>query len=152
MSVTDLEKDCESICNDPLTPPRRPLRDFVNEYNKICEQIMALEDQIGMLDKNRQQLKMAAFDLHIQQLCVESCKLKAKIEPITLLLCEVISKAALEEDKEYFIEHIFLRRSLREIAKSHNTTTHSVLFSVDRCSKIQIPESTVEKYGEILKK
>lgn len=150
--MTDLGKSCESICDDPLTPPRRPLGDYIDEYNKIYEQILALESQIDMLNKNRQQLKMAALDQHIHQLCVESCKLKVKIEPITLLLCEVISQTAIEGDKEYFIEHIFLRRPLREIAKSHNTTSHSVLFSVDRCNKIQVPESTVEKYGEILKK
>lgn len=150
MSVTELETGREPIPDDPLTPPRRPLGDYIDEYTRICEQILVLKNQIDMLNTNRQQLEIAAFDQHIHQLCVEMCKLKAKIEPVTLLLCEVISQTPLEVDKEYFIERIFLKRSTREIARDHNITNQSVLSSLSRCSKIQIPENIVEKYGKIL--
>lgn len=150
--MIDSEKSSESICDDPLTPPRRPLEDYINEYNRISEQILTLESQIDMLEKNRQQLKITTFDQHIHQLFVELCKLKTRIEPIALLLCEVISQVAIEEDKEYFIEHTFLRRSIREIARDHSITGQSVSISVNRCSKIQVPEDVIEKYGEIFKR
>lgn len=106
-AVIDYEKGRESICDDPLASSPRPLGDYIGEYNRIYEQIQALEGQINMLDKNRQRLKITSFDQHIHQLETELCRLKTEIEPIVLLVCKVVSQTVLGEDKEYFIEHIF---------------------------------------------
>lgn len=148
-AVIDYEKGCESICDDPLAPSPRPLGDYIGEYNRIYEQIQALEGQIDMLDKNRQRLKITSFDQHIHQLGAELCRLKTEIEPIALLVCKVVSQTVFGEDKEYFIEHIFLRHSIREIAMNHNVTGQSVSLSINRCSKIQVPNDVVEKYGKV---
>ena len=74
MRMPDLEQVRELIPNDPLTPSRRPLGDYIDEYTRICEQILVLKNQIDMLNTNRQQLEIAAFDKHIDQLYVELCK------------------------------------------------------------------------------
>lgn len=150
--MIDSEKSCEAICDDPLTPAWQPLGRYTDEYNRIYEQILDLEFQISMLEKNRERLKLAAFDQHIHQLGIELCMRKAEIEPVILLLCEVISRSNLEKDKEYFIERIFLRRSTREIATSHNVTDQSVAFAVNRCNKIQVPHDVIEKYGKAFKR
>lgn len=147
--MIDYEKGRESICDDPLAPSSRPLGDYIGEYNRIYEQIQALEGQINMLDKNRQRLKITSFDQHIHQLETELCRLKTEIEPIVLLVCKVVSQTVLGEDKEYFIEHIFLRHAIREIAMNHNVTGQSVSLSINRCSKIQVPNDLVEKYGKV---
>lgn len=152
MCVTDLEKGCEPICDDPLTPAWQPLGRYTDEYNRIYERILALEFQINMLEKNREQLKIAAFDQHIHQLNIELCMRKAEIEPIILLLCEVLSRSNLEKDKEYFVERFFLRRSTREIATSHNVTDQIVTASVNRCNKMQVPHDVIEKYGKVFKR
>lgn len=148
--MTDLEKDCESTCDDSLAPSLR-IGDCIDEYNRIYDQILALECWIDTLDKNRQQLKISAFDRHIHQLNAELCMLKTEIEPIILILCEVISQSVLEKDKEYLVERIFLHRTAREIAVNHNVTDQSVSLTVSRYSRIKVPNDIIEKYGKVFK-
>lgn len=135
-----------------MTPAWQPLGRYTDEYNRIYEQILALEFQINMLEKNRVQLKIAAFDQQIHQLGIELCMRKAEIEPIVRLMSEVIARSSLGKDKEYFVERIFLRHSIREIARNHDVTDQSVSVAVNRCNKIQVPQDVLKKYGQVFKK
>lgn len=147
--IDDIEDDV--ICDNSTYGPMATLGDYLREYNRINQQIAALEIQIGILRKSAERYDVSYFDSTLHQIEHELFLQKREIGPIIMIITRTISMLMPGEDGEIVYERLFLGHSSQEIARQHGLTDHSVAKNVGRFLKAPVPDKVVDECGKILK-
>lgn len=147
----------ETILEDDLiteNSTRRPLEtlgDYLQEYRRINQQIVALEIQISILQKSAEWYDTEMFEPSLHQLDYELYLRKKEIGPIIMIVSHAISRLVPDGSGEMIYEHFILGHGIQEIAHQHETTNHCVEKNVSRFLKTSVPSEAVVECGEILR-
>lgn len=138
---TEIEND---VIDNSIHMPLITLGDYLRAYNRLSQQIEALEVQINMLEKSAERFDTSFFDSALHQLDHELFLRKKEIGPIIMKIsCSISQFPNGDGIKTY--QHIFLGHSIQEVARLHGTTENSVTRSVNKCLKALIPDKVVNK-------
>lgn len=147
--MIEKQNDNGNVCNDSSNMTQETIGDYINRYNGIHQQILSLENQIRILEKNRERYKTSFFDPHILQLTDALDAKKDEIGPVVLILAQAMSWLTLERDREYLYRLVFLGQTTHDINLSLGISEQYATCALNRAAKIQVPESMVKAYGEI---
>ena len=147
--MIEKQNDNGNACNDSSNMPQETIGDYISKYNGIHQQILSLENQIRILERNRERYKTSFFDPYILRLNDTLDAKKGEIGPVILILSQAISWLTLERDREYLYRLVFLGQTAHDINLSLGVSEQYATCVLNRAAKIHVPDSMVKAYGEI---
>lgn len=138
------------ISESSIHMPLVTVGDYLREYNRLNQQIVALEIQRNILTKSAERYNISSFDSSLHQINYELYLRKKEISPIIMIITRTVSMLIPDGDGELFYERFFLGRSTLEVARQHGLTDHCVTRNVGRFLKAPVPDKVVDECGKIL--
>lgn len=147
--IDEIEDDV--VCGRSTYGPMTTLGDYLQEYNRINKQIVALEIQINILRKSAERYDVSYFDSTLHQIEHELFLQKREIGPIIMIFTRTLSTLIPggSGDGEIAYEHFFLGRSSQEIARQHGLTDQYVAKNMVRFLKAPVPSKLVDECRKI---
>lgn len=147
--IDEIEVENDVICDNSIHRSMITVGDYLREYSRINQQIVALEIQINMLKKNAERYGISSFDSSLHQMNYELYLRKKEISPIIMIITRTVSMLIPNGDGEMFYERFFLGRSSLEIARQHGLTDNYVTRTVGHFLKVAVPDEVVDECGKI---
>ncbi len=144
---TEIENDV--MIHNSIHRPLVTLGDYLQEYNRINQQIVGLELQIKMLKNSAERYDISFFDSSLHQMDYELYLHKKEIGPIIMIIARTVSMLIPDGDGAMIYERFFLGRNTQKIARQHRTTDYCVTRNVGQFLKAAVPDEVVTECGKI---
>lgn len=146
------EIEDDVIPESSIHMPLVTVGDYLREYNRLNQQIVALEIQRNILTKSAERYNISSFDSSLHQINYELYLRKKEISPIIMIITRTVSMLIPAGDGEIIYERFFLGRSSQEIARQHGLADHYIAKSLGRFLKAPVPDEVVDECGKIVQK
>lgn len=147
--IDEIEIENDVICDNSIHRPMITVGDYLREYNRLNQQIVALEIQCNILTKSAERYNISSFDSSLHQINYELYLRKKEISPIIMVITRTVSMLIPNGDGEMFYERFFLGHSALEVARQHGLTDNYVTRTVGRFLKVIVPDEVVDECGKI---